>query len=322
MTLTNLTTGSHVWRLVGRHTRWIVLIAAFGMLGVEVSYAQQALASVLIPTDTANARKARLKAARAKSDFAETQIENKRVLEARIEKRLELKKMFRERGLTYPAAEIFIRTFKREHTMELWVRPEASDTFVMFKAYDICALGEKPGPKRVQGDLQTPEGYYWIDDFNPRSGYHLSLGVDYPNASDKVLGAGNVLGGDIFIHGGCKTAGCLAVTDENIKEIYWLAVEARDHGQTRIPVHIFPARLTDDALTQLVRVFEKEPELTSFWANLKPGFDFFEQNKKLPVVTVNKRGRYQYNVPVVQPAEKKELLGTPVDVTPAPTASN
>lgn len=320
MTVTNLKTGSHVWRLVGSNVRWVVLLAALGMVCVDVASAQQALASVL-PNDSANARKSsRARAEKIKSDFAASQIENERVLAARIDKRLELKKLFRERGLTYPAAEIFIRVFKREHTLELWVRPEAADTFIMFKAYDICALGEKPGPKRVQGDLQTPEGYYWIDDFNPRSGYHLSLGVDYPNASDKVLGAGKVLGGDIFIHGGCKTAGCLAVTDDNIKEIYWLAVEARDHGQTRIPVHIFPARLTDDALANLVRVFEQRPDLTSFWANLKPGFDLFEKDKKLPTVTVNRRGRYQYNVPVEKPAEKKELLGTPV-VAPA-TASN
>jgi hypothetical protein len=102
------------------------------------------------------------------------------------------------------------------------------------------------GPKRKQGDNQTPEGFYAISYFNPRSDFHLSLHIDYPNRRDRAAGADGVkLGGDIFIHGGCLSEGCLAITDEGIRELYWLAVEARSVGQRRIPVHIFPARLGD-----------------------------------------------------------------------------
>ncbi|MGQ0815974.1 MAG: L,D-transpeptidase family protein [Gemmatimonadota bacterium] len=293
---------------MGNIARLILLCAVFGVVRANDGFAQNTLTSVIASADTTLRKSSPVAAVKAKSSgFVKHQLEHKRVFDARAEKRFDVKKLFRERGIAFPAAEIFLRGFKRDHTLELWVRPEGQDTFVLLKTYDICALGEKPGPKRKQGDLQTPEGFYHINNFNPQSDYHLSLGVNYPNESDRILhDAGTPLGGDIFIHGGCKTAGCMALTDENIKEVYVIAMEARDRGQERIPAHIFPARLTDDGLKQLVRVFEKEPELVSFWANLKTGYDFFENNKKLPVITVNKRGRYLF-----KSADAGSLLGTP-----------
>lgn len=312
--------------------RWVVLIGALMVLRADASFAQRSLTSVLLPTDTTGNRKpggakpsgltalaipAAAAAASAKevklNAFERAQLANPRVLAARTDKRLELKRLFRERGIAYPAAEIFMRVIKREHVLEMWVRPVGQDSFMLLKTYDICALSDKPGPKRVKGDLQTPEGLYYINDFNPQSDYHLSLRVNYPNESDRILGADRSLGGDIFIHGGCKTAGCMAVTNDNIKEIYWLAVEARDHGQLRIPVHIFPARLTNEAVQQLSRVFNSQPDLVRFWSNIKPGFDYFEQHHKLLVFSVNSRGRYQYGE-----ANNAKLLGEPLTASTAP----
>ena len=299
MTFHNLKTGSErVAGLVRGYARFLIIAAVFGLAYADEAVAQRSLASVMLPTDTSGTRKASKPARATEHRFLRNQLEHTRVFDARFEKRFELKKLFRERGLAYPAAEIFLRVFKRERQLELWVRPEAQNDFVLLKSYEICALGDKPGPKRVQGDRQTPEGFYYIDDFNPRSGYHLSLHVNYPNASDRILGGmdkikGN-LGGDIFVHGDCKTAGCVAVTDENIKEIYTLAIEARDNGQTRIPVHIFPARLTDDAFAQYARVFKDQQSLVDFWSNLKTGYDYFETKRKLPEIDVNKRGRYVF----------------------------
>jgi murein L,D-transpeptidase YafK len=245
-------------------------------------------------------------------NFSKNQLQHGRVAAARYEKRFEIKQLFRDRGIAYPAAEVFVRIFKRERVLELWARPDGQDTYALLKSYEICALSDKLGPKRKQGDMQTPEGFYYIDDFNPRSGFHLSLHINYPNQSDRAQGSDN-LGGDIFIHGGCKTEGCMAVTDENIKEIYWIAVEARDNGQTRIPVHIFPARLNDNNMAQLSNVFQKEPHLVRFWNNLKPGYDYFAQNKKLPDVRVNARGRYLYG--------DDGLLGAPVPVAKGDSAA-
>jgi murein L,D-transpeptidase YafK len=293
--------------------RWATLIAVFGIVCAKPGFAQATLTSLLVTTDTTLKKAASTPEAEKprSSGFVKNQLSHDRVLAAMVEKRFEMKKIFREHGLTYPAAEIFLRVFKREHSLELWVRPQGQDGFVLLKTYEICALRDKPGPKRAQGDLQTPEGFYYINNFNPQSGFHLSLGVNYPNESDRILHpAGKDLGGDIFIHGGCRTAGCMALTDENIKEVYVVAMEARDRGQERIPVHIFPARMTDDALKQLVRVFEKEqPMLVGFWANLKSGYDYFENARTLPAITVNKRGRYIFRN-VVEPSG--ELLGTAV----------
>lgn len=104
----------------------------------------------------------------------------------------------------------------------------------VLKAYDV-GLGNKPvGTKRFEGDGKTPEGVYFIDRFNPNSAYHLSLGVSYPNALDTAYARsqGRNPGGDIFIHGWGEeghrlapgkrdwTAGCIAVRDEEIEEIY------------------------------------------------------------------------------------------------------
>jgi hypothetical protein len=226
------------------------------------------------------------------AEFARQQLRHPRVLQARIDARYGIKKLYRERGLPYPAAEILIRVFKRERVLELWARPRETNRFLLLKSYPICALAGTIGPKRRQGDDQTPEGFYEIDDFNPASEYLLSLHVNYPNESDRVLGDRQAPGGLIYIHGGCRTRGCIAVTDDAIKELYWIAVEARAGGQQRIPVHIFPARLTDQELADLGTAFGKRPDLLAFWNNLRPGYDFFERTRTLPALTVDAQGRY------------------------------
>ena len=102
----------------------------------------------------------------------------------------------------------------------------------VLKSYDV-ALGNEPiGAKRIEGDGKTPEGIYFIDRFNPRSRYHLSVGISYPSQTDKLRAelVGMRPGGDIFIHGRGPegraanltdwTAGCIAVDDDEIEEIY------------------------------------------------------------------------------------------------------
>jgi murein L,D-transpeptidase YafK len=253
-----------------------------------VAYARQGAAQKDLPDSLG----APLAVARAPLDFSAAQLRNARVLRARLETRFGIKRLFRERGLTYPAEEIFVRVFKRERILELWVRPAGAPTFALLKQYMVCALRGELGPKRAQGDGQTPEGFYEIDQFNPNSQYHLSLHVDYPNRSDRTLGGSANLGGDIFIHGGCETEGCIAVTNDAIKELYWIGVEARAAGQERIPVHIFPARMTAEELTLLERRFADRPGLVAFWTSLKPGYDYFERNRLLPPIRVDEAGRY------------------------------
>jgi murein L,D-transpeptidase YafK len=252
------------------------------------------------------------------SAFALEQLRHSRVLEARLATRHTIKRLFHERGISYPAAEIFLRIFKRERALELWVRPTDGTRFELLKTYDVCAMAGELGPKRKQGDNQTPEGFYAISYFNPRSDFHLSLHIDYPNRRDRAAGADGVkLGGDIFIHGGCLSEGCLAITDEGIRELYWLAVEARSVGQRRIPVHIFPARLGTADLALLQGAFSARPELGRFWATLKAGYDYFEEHRRIPAIAVN--GNAEYAV-LGAAADLSGPMGEPVS-EPAPATA-
>ncbi|SPF79359.1 L,D-transpeptidase family protein [Pseudoprimorskyibacter insulae] len=101
----------------------------------------------------------------------------------------------------------------------------------VLRSYDI-GLGFSPvGDKKISGDGKTPEGDYFIDRRNPNSEFYLSLGISYPDASDRAeaRALGKSPGGDIFIHGrpwkyrkGGQdwTAGCIAVTNREVREIY------------------------------------------------------------------------------------------------------
>ena len=153
------------------------------------------------------------------------------------------------------------------------------------------------GPKRRRGDLLIPEGFYIITSLNHQSFFYLSLGINYPNELDKILTTDkNSPGGDIFIHGGQASFGCIPLTDEGIQEVYLLAVEAKNAGQKDIPVHIFPARLLmeKDALEIVIPEFDSA--LIEFWKNLREGYRFFETEKVLPQIEV-KNKRYLFQKP-------------------------
>lgn len=188
--------------------------------------------------------------------------------------------------------DIYLRSFKAENEMEVWVKDHGVDTYRLFKLYKVCALSGDLGPKRKEGDLQVPEGLYFITHFNPTSEYHLSLLVSYPNYSDRIKGHKTTPGGDIYIHGGCVTVGCLPMKDEMIKEIYTLCLMTRGNGQTNIPIHIFPTRFNKESISWLTKKFELDEEKQKFWINLKSGFDYFERNHKLLPVMYNQEGKY------------------------------
>src|SRR5690606_7945323 len=136
-------------------------------------------------------------------------------------------------------------------------------------SYPICARSGILGPKEKQGDGQVPEGFYYINRFNPVSNFHLSLGINYPNEADSRRNPKGNLGGDIFIHGSCVTIGCLPLTDNLIKEVYLLSIHAYANGQTKIPVYIFPFRMTDDQMMTYISQYSDNPSLVNFWKNLK-----------------------------------------------------
>ncbi len=204
-----------------------------------------------------------------------------------------LMKQFKEKGLVWPARFVYIRSFKYDSQLEVWVKATQQERYKLFKTYKICAMAGTLGPKRMQGDYQVPEGFYYINEFNPRSEYHLSLGLNYPNASDRMLSDSTQPGGQIFIHGSCVTTGCIPITDGQIEELYILCSYAKDMGQDFIPVHIFPVNFNNprsvDYLNKYLLTFS---EYTPFAKSMRSAFYYFEKYREVPFVMVNGKGEY------------------------------
>lgn len=232
-------------------------------------------------------------ALQAQNEFATAQLNHPRVAEARSREYL-FRREFERRNIPFPPTEIFFRAFKKEGILEAWAKNN-NGTFEKIKEYTICAPSGKLGPKRKRGDLQVPEGFYYIKSFNPVSSYYLSLEVSYPNESDRILGGGSSLGGDIYLHGDCVSEGCLPLTNDKMKEVYWMATLARDNGQAQIPIHIFPYKFRNLKFHQLeVAKHYNNQRLINFWDNLRIGYDIFENNRTLPNVNVNGDGSYSF----------------------------
>jgi len=228
------------------------------------------------------------------SSFRDQQIQFPRVRIAAKEKDDALRRMFEEKKLSYPPRAILFRAFKKEAQLELWASDKTGDSLSLVHTYAICATSGVLGPKRKFGDVQVPEGFYELDWFNPQSNFFLSLHIGYPNRADRILGSRANPGGDIFLHGNCVTIGCIPITDDGIKEVYWLAVQVRAAGQRHIPIEIFPARLTEEGFKSLSQSHPRQPELLAFWSNLREGFDLFEKNHRPLKVTVASDGKYKF----------------------------
>jgi murein L,D-transpeptidase YafK len=199
------------------------------------------------------------------------------------------------KSLKLDQIEIYLRVFKFEKELELWGRSKGDEKFKKIKTYEVCATSGKLGPKRKQGDLQIPEGFYHINRFNPNSNFYLSLGINYPNKSDRILGVKSSLGGDIFIHGNCVTIGCVPITNALIKELYVYCVEAKNNGQSTIPVTIFPAHLNRAKYNVLLEKFQDDSDKINLWKSLRKGYDLFNKSKKLPSIAFLETGRYSVN---------------------------
>lgn len=207
-----------------------------------------------------------------------------------------LKKQFEDRHLAWPPQSIYIRSFKYDRQLEVWVKNEGKETFKLFKTYKVCMQSGTTGPKRMEGDYQIPEGFYYINEFNPNSKYHLSLGLNYPNASDRILSDSLRPGGAIYIHGNCVSTGCIAISDLPIEELFIIASRARANGQDFIPVHVFPVRYdVKKSIQYLAETTIRNQVVQKFAIKLKEAFDFFEERKQLPVIMVSKSGEYVIN---------------------------
>jgi murein L,D-transpeptidase YafK len=207
-----------------------------------------------------------------------------------------LKKQFEDKKLVWPAKYVYIRSFKYDSQLEIWVKNDRKDPYRLFKTYKVCALAGTLGPKRMGGDYQVPEGFYYINEFNPKSNYHLSLGINYPNISDRILSDAINPGGDIYIHGSCVTVGCIPLTDPMIEEVYIITAHAKNQGQDFIPVHIFPIRYNvKRSIDFLGKLTKDDEQLKVFSSHLEDAFNYFEKHKQVPVVAVSDKGEYYVN---------------------------
>ncbi len=196
---------------------------------------------------------------------------------------------FAAQGIEYPARRLYLRAFKLEGTLELWAASEQADRMTLIERYPICAASGTLGPKRRQGDEQVPEGFYQIHRYNAWSGYHMSLRVNYPNASDRVRGDKYNLGGAIMVHGDCVTIGCIPIEDRPIEEVFLAVLDAARKGRERVPIHIFPARMDDDGVTGLAARARSlgRPELVAFWDELRPAYLYFEATRRVPSIKID-----------------------------------
>jgi len=207
-----------------------------------------------------------------------------------------LEKEFKAKGLSWPVKYMYIRSFKYDGQLEVWVKNAAIEKYKLFKAYKVCLQSGAIGPKRMQGDFQVPEGFYYINEFNPHSAYHLALGLNYPNMSDRILSDSLRPGNGIYIHGSCVSVGCIPVTDSDIEEIYIIASSAKASGEDFIPVHIFPVRYNRKKSFEFFTNYtSNKPSLEKFELQLKSAYDDFETTKEVPVVMIDRMGNYVVN---------------------------
>jgi murein L,D-transpeptidase YafK len=151
-------------------------------------------------------------------------------------------------------------------------------------------MSGKLGPKLKEGDQQAPEGFYAVNarSMNPQSDFHLSFNIGYPNAFDQGQGR---TGSFIMVHGRNVSIGCFAMTNPVIELIYLVVEDALAHGQSIVPIHVFPFRMTDE---RMARAEADQSPWLDFWKNLREGYLRFEANRVPPAA---RHSGHQYTYP-------------------------
>ncbi len=207
---------------------------------------------------------------------------------AKLKERLAAKSL--KRG-----SAVLVRVFKEDSELELWMR--SGDTYVRFATYPICQWSGTLGPKLKEGDHQAPEGIYSIRrrQLRRHSRWPRSIHLNFPNTFDQMHAR---TGSWILVHGGCSSVGCFAMTNPVLDEIFGLVRAAMKAGQKRVPLHVFPFRMTDANLAR-----HRSSQWLPFWQTLKIGHDMLERTGVPPKVAIcNKRYAFA-------PGGEKELAG-------------
>jgi murein L,D-transpeptidase YafK len=253
---------------------------------------------IIIITTNANAQLAQpvLLQPNTSNPFLSYQKGFKRVVEVFTKREDTLQKEFAKKGLKWPAKYMYIRSFKYDSQMEVWLKNDKAEQYKLFKTYKVCALAGTLGPKRVEGDYQVPEGFYYINEFKPNSNYHLALGLNYPNASDRVLSDSLQPGAQIYVHGSCTTVGCIPITNDQIEEVYTIAAAVHSQGQDFIPIHVFPISFKNKKTKEyLTKFLETRTDYAPLVEKLKYAYYYFELKKNMPIIMIDKKGDYLFD---------------------------
>jgi murein L,D-transpeptidase YafK len=238
------------------------------------------------------------------NDFLNIQKTNAKVNAVYNKKMDSIALLCSQKGIAWPIEKVYLRAFKLDNAIEVWVKDNVNPRFQYLKTYKVCSSNGKLGPKRKEGDKQVPEGFYFINQFNPNSNYHLSLGINYPNTSDKILADAVRPGGSIYIHGDCVSVGCLAINDEQIEDLYLISAVAKSMGQEYVPVHIFPTKFNVYKSKEIIQKLAIENEdYIPFIKAMQSVFFYFEKEKELPAILINNKGQYviqDVEIPVIQ----------------------
>ncbi|HEV3410787.1 MAG TPA: L,D-transpeptidase family protein [Chthoniobacterales bacterium] len=161
--------------------------------------------------------------------------------------RQRLEPQFAAAGLPYPPKRLAFVGIKQERVLEVYAAGE-DETFRQICTYPVLGASGVLGPKLREGDRQVPEGVYRIWELNPNSRFHLSLWVGYPNEFELARAAEEerwAPGGEIMIHGGDRSTGCLAVGDPAAEDLFVLAALT---GIENVSVVISPVDFRKDSL--------------------------------------------------------------------------
>jgi murein L,D-transpeptidase YafK len=184
---------------------------------------------------------------------------------------------------TKATSPVLIRIFKQSNELELW-RKNSKGYYVLVNTFTVCAYSGDLGPKKKQGDRQAPEGFYTIgaSQLNYHSIRFLSLDTGFPNAYDR---SHKSTGSSLMIHGGCDSAGCYAIEDAPMQDLFAAVRDALHAGQKSVQLHVYPFRMS--AINMLVN---QDNQHDDFWHQLKQGYDKFDLTRQeLNVTVVNKR---------------------------------
>lgn len=167
-------------------------------------------------------------------------------------------------GLRWPVRELAYIAFKDARRLEVYGR-EVEGAWRFIREYPVLAASGEPGPKLREGDRQVPEGIYRAAVLNPNSRFHLSIGLNYPNAFDRAVAAAEgraQLGGDIMIHGNRVSIGCLAMGDEAAEDLFVMVSLA---GRENLRVIVAP---TDFRTTPVASVRDSRAWVRSLYGSL------------------------------------------------------